>query len=43
MEDSAMSSEESANSEVVKLFAIICLEGVDGSTELGGDIGEKGY
>jgi hypothetical protein len=41
-EDSAMSSEESANSEVVKLFAVIGLEGVDGSTELGGDIGEKG-
>jgi hypothetical protein len=42
-EDSAMSSEESANSEVVKLFAVIGLEGMDGSTKLGGDIGEKGY
>jgi hypothetical protein len=41
-EDSAMSSEESANSKVVKLFAIIGLEGMDGSTELGRDIGEKG-
>jgi hypothetical protein len=37
-----MSSEESANSEVVKLFAVIGLEGMDGSTKLGGDIGEKG-
>jgi hypothetical protein len=39
-EDSAMSSEESVNSELAKLFAIIGLEGMDGSTELGGDIGE---
>jgi hypothetical protein len=39
--DSAMSSEESANSKVVKFFAIIGLEGIDGSTELGGDVGEK--
>jgi hypothetical protein len=37
-----MSSEKSANSEVVKLFAVIGLEGMDGSTKLGGDIGEKG-
>jgi hypothetical protein len=42
MEDNAMSSEESANSEVIKLFAIIGLEDMDGSTELGGDVGEKG-
>jgi hypothetical protein len=41
-EDSAMSSEKSANNEVVKLFAVIGLEGMDGSTELGGDVGEKG-
>jgi hypothetical protein len=41
-EDSAMSSEEGANGEVVKLFSIIGLEGMDGSTELGGDEGEKG-
>jgi hypothetical protein len=41
-EDSAMSSKESANSEVVKLFVVIGLEGMDGSTELGGDVGEKG-
>jgi hypothetical protein len=37
-----MSSDETANNEVVKLFAVIGLEGMDGSTELGGDIGEKG-
>jgi hypothetical protein len=37
-----MSSEESANSKVVKFFAVIDLEGMDGSTELGGDIGQKG-
>jgi hypothetical protein len=42
MEDSAISSEESANSKVVKFFVIIGLEGMDGSTELGGDVGEKG-
>jgi hypothetical protein len=42
MEDSAMSSEESANSKVVKFVAIIGLEGMDGSTKLGGDVGEKG-
>jgi hypothetical protein len=42
MEDSAMSSEEGADIEVVKLFSIISLEGVDGSTKLGGDVGEKG-
>jgi hypothetical protein len=41
-EGSAMSSEESANNKVVKFFAVIDLEGMDGSTELGGDIGEKG-
>jgi hypothetical protein len=41
-EESAMSSEESANGEVVKLFSVIGLEGMDGSTKLGGDIGEKG-
>jgi hypothetical protein len=41
-EDSAMSSEESANSEVVKLFSVIGLESMDGSTKLGGDVGEKG-
>jgi hypothetical protein len=40
-EDSAMSSEESVNIEVVKLFVVIGLEGIDGSTELGGDKGEK--
>jgi hypothetical protein len=42
MEDSAISSEESANSKVVKFFVVIGLEGMDGSTELGGDVGEKG-
>jgi hypothetical protein len=36
-----MSSEECVNSEVVKLFSIIGLKGMDGSTKLGGDIGEK--
>jgi hypothetical protein len=41
MKDSAMSSEEGANIEVVKLFVVIGLEGMDGSTKLGGDIGEK--
>jgi hypothetical protein len=41
MEDSAMSSEEGANGEVVKLFSISGLEGVDGSTELGGNIGKE--
>jgi hypothetical protein len=41
-EDCSMSSEESANSKVVKFFVVIGLEGMDGSTELGGDIGEKG-
>jgi hypothetical protein len=42
MEDSAISSEESANSKVVKFFVVIGLEGMDGSIELGGDVGEKG-
>jgi hypothetical protein len=42
MEDSAMSSEESGNNKVVKLFSVIGLEGMDGSTKLGGDVGEKG-
>jgi hypothetical protein len=37
-----MTSEAGANNEVVKLFSIISLEGMDGSTKLGGDIGEKG-
>jgi hypothetical protein len=41
MEDSAMSSEEYVNSEVVKLFSIVGLKGMDGSTKLGGDVGEK--
>ena len=41
-EYSAVSSEEGANGEVVKLFSIIGLKGMDGSTELGGDEGEKG-
>ena len=41
-EDSTMSSEEGVNGEVVKLFSIIGLKGMDGSTELGGDEGEKG-
>jgi hypothetical protein len=40
-EDSAMSSKEGAKSEVVKLFSIISLEGMDGSTKLDGDVGEK--
>jgi hypothetical protein len=40
-EDCAMSSEEGAKGEVIKLFSIIGLEGVDGSTKLGGDIGKE--
>jgi hypothetical protein len=35
-----MSSKEGANSEV-KLFSVIGLEGMVGSTKLGGDVGEK--
>jgi hypothetical protein len=37
-----MSNEESVNSKVVKFFAIIGLECMDGSTKLGGDEVEKG-
>jgi hypothetical protein len=39
---SAMSSEEGAKNKVVKLFSIISLESMDGSTKLDGDVGEKG-
>ena len=37
-----MIGEEGADSEVLKLFSIVSLKGADGSTELGGDEGEKG-
>ena len=37
----APSEEESAGSGVIKIFAIVTLNGLDASTKLGGGIGEE--
>jgi hypothetical protein len=42
MEDGAVRCEKIANSNIIKLFAVIGLKCKNGATELGGDIGVKG-